>query len=375
MKGKDTDQSFLNYIKRFHIIALLETWCDKLEDFDKFKQLLPEYTVFVNYSNKSKRQGRSSGGVAVFVRTDVIEYIKPIQLKFNFGLAFLVDNILCTSTPFIIIFVYLPPFGAKVYSDSDEPNGVAHLENYINLLYSSYPDIELIISGDFNARTKNLPDYIVNDSSDYLPTPEYYKCDTFSIPRKSRDLHGELNPHGKLLLDLCCVHSLHMLNGRTRGDMDGHLTCFTANGCSLVDYTIASTDLFPLIDSFEIGQYDELTHLPQIFQLMLPIVIPLPASNPQNEHRNEARCNESNRLYYKWTPESLDKILHSDHLALIDEKINNNDIGGAIDTLNTMIQTACIQNKIKKKHANAKQKEWWDAEMKDLKHKKYSCLR
>ena len=68
-----------------------------------------------------------------------------------------------------------------------------------------------------------------------------------------------------MLLELCCTFGIHILNGRTSGDLNGELTCYTANGSSLVDYTIVSTALFNRILKFEIGNEDQFTHLPQVF--------------------------------------------------------------------------------------------------------------
>ena len=130
-----------------------------------------------------------------------------------------------------------------------------------------YSNVDLLVSGDFNARTKDCPDYIIDDSAEYIPLPVDYEEDRFSMPRNSTGLHGEVNIHGKSLLNLCCTHNIHILNGSIVGNLPGHLTCFTANGCSIVDYTVASSSLFPLIHRFEIGDADDYTHLPQLIQI------------------------------------------------------------------------------------------------------------
>ena len=125
----------------------------------------------------------------------------------------------------VYIFVYLPPYGASAYT-SDEDNGILLLESYINQVELKFPNTDLLVSGDFNARTKDCPDFIIDDSAEYIPLPDDYEEDRFSMPRNSKDLHGEVNIHGKSLLNLCCTHNIHMLNGRIVGDLPGHLTCF-----------------------------------------------------------------------------------------------------------------------------------------------------
>ena len=46
------------------------------------------------------------------------------------------------------------------------------------------------------------------------------------------------NVFGQTLVDLCCVHNIHIMNGRFHDDVDGNFTCLTSNGCNVVDYLI-----------------------------------------------------------------------------------------------------------------------------------------
>ena len=178
-----------------------------------------------------------------------------------------------------------------------------------------YPDHLFIVSGDLNARTKDQDDFIFDDSANYLPLPAFYSSDSFCMSRKSKDLTGEINEHGKQILNLCCTYDIHFLNGRTSGDPYGELTCFTANGSSLVDYTIVSTTLFDQVISFEIGHEDQYTHLPQIFSVMTK----LRTSETSGDSAAEPDSGTVNkeRLQYTWTPDSMDKLLSSDQIAYI----------------------------------------------------------
>jgi hypothetical protein len=133
--------------------------------------------------------------------------------------------------PVLYVVCYLPPTGSSFYTRL-QTDGISLLEGMLNELRASHPEHQLIVTGDFNARTKDAQDSIPDDSPLHLPLPDDYKEDTFNIKRSSRDLHGEVNEHGKSLLELCCTYGVHFLNGRTPGDMKGDLTCFTANGSS-----------------------------------------------------------------------------------------------------------------------------------------------
>jgi hypothetical protein len=54
---------------------------------------------------------------------------------------------------------------------------------------------------------------------------------------------------GKNLLYYCISYQLRILNGRVLGDAFGKYTCFTPQGCSVVDYVIVSETFFFLFST------------------------------------------------------------------------------------------------------------------------------
>ena len=93
----------------------------------------------------------------------------------------------------------------------------------------------LMICGDMNAWTGTLCDYVISDdvNSDYLP-PTYMPDQDH--PRTSKDQSA--NAQGRCLLELCKGSRIRIMNGRHKNDSNGQYTCYTANGCSVVDYLI-----------------------------------------------------------------------------------------------------------------------------------------
>ena len=275
------------------------------------------------------------------------------------------------------MFTYLPPYGSTTYG-SDEENGVLHLEKYLNQIESKYPDTGIMISGDLNARIKDLHDYIIDDSTDHLPLPSSYVEDIFEIPRNTQDKHGEVNRHGKELLRLCRTHDIHLLNGRTPGDTVEHLTCFTANGCSTVDYTLASSALFSIMDHYEIGEADEFTHLPQTIRIRTrdePVESSISDTpeEPTTSEQGDKTANQK-RTRWRWTPKSFEAMISSEHIKAFNDSIDDNNVDDAIQSLNLLVQEACSIKTVKGKNDHAKS-EWWDNEMNVLKYQKYKCLR
>jgi len=374
LKGKGQDSNFIDYIKKYDIIALLETWCSTPEEVEDLSRALPDYNITTKYGTKRSSKGRHSGGIVVLMKKHITQYLSCLEIDFQFGVSYLVDRKL-TQIPIVLVFTYLPPQGSSAYT-SDEQNGVIHLEHFINQVEIKHPNTGIIISGDLNARTKDLPDYIINDSTDYLPLPTNYIEDNFSTPRNTQDKHGEVNSHGKELLKMCCTHSMHMLNGRTPGDTAGHLTCFTANGHSTVDYTIASTLLFPLIIRYEIGDVDDYTHLPQTVTILATDFRDpqKPQTGIDDLENMRLREESKKKARYIWSENSLDVMLGSDQLRIFEEHLNCNCVDDALNSLTSLVQEACLEKVVKGKTVQCC-KDWWDEEMNALKYQKYKSLR
>ena len=129
----------------------------------------------------------------------------------------------------------MPPQGSTITCNRASEWGSLECEI---LKFSCEGDI--VLCGDLNARTGTIGDYIESDND----MPEYSPL-TYSVdedhPRVSQDT--TVNMQGRCLLDLCIGSRLRILNGRHKGDSSGKYTCYTPNGCSVVDYVIVSADI------------------------------------------------------------------------------------------------------------------------------------
>ena len=108
---------------------------------------------------------------------------------------------------------------------------------------------EIILSGDFNARTGCAKDAVENDKFNYLDT------ESIDLPIRNSADH-ELNSKGKELLDICKIYDLCIINGRKTGDLVGNYTSFQPGGNSVIDYSIVSQSLFYDILSFNVGEFN-----------------------------------------------------------------------------------------------------------------------
>ena len=238
---KHKDSFFLEYLNH-DINILSETWKSDNSNID-----IPKFNQFCSFRTKTKKAKRNSGGIMIYVKKEIqngIEILKNITksqnriwLKLNkFFFGFDEDLYICG--------IYIPPHGSPHYDNEYEK-----LENEINILSKNG---KILITGDFNSRTSNSPDFILNDeNNEYLEEilPNGYISD-FQCTRKTQDKN--LNAQGRELLELCVSAKIRILNGRFIGDLLGNITCFNQRGCSVIDYAIASESLLSSVTFFQV---------------------------------------------------------------------------------------------------------------------------
>ena len=107
-----------------------------------------------------------------------------------------------------------------------------------------YANENVIILGDFNARTGILPDFESLDEDDIL--------------FQNRDnADKKVNNNGRRLVDLCKIRDMLIVIGRVGSDNNiGNYTCTTYNGKSTIDYATADAKTITKIYSFDILGFD-----------------------------------------------------------------------------------------------------------------------
>ena len=95
---------------------------------------------------------------------------------------------------------------------------------------------------------------------------DFYELDTFTINRKTKDVN--LISFGQTLVSLCKSFNIHVINGRTKGDSLGELTYISKTGCSQIDNSIVSSELYDLGVDFCVLSHDielfDSDHLPTV---------------------------------------------------------------------------------------------------------------
>ena len=121
------------------------------------------------------------------------------------------------------------------YTKENNCNVIDTLREQLSQFYSS----EIIfIGGDFNSRGRTRDDFIIESENELDYLPQDCEIDSITSIRKNQDI--SINEYGQQLLDLCIASKLRILNGRTRGDHQGHITYIGDKGHSIVDLVLAS---------------------------------------------------------------------------------------------------------------------------------------
>jgi hypothetical protein len=221
-------------LKDFHVCFISETWCTK-----QFS--LPNKYVYCRNAVKKKKDvgGRHSGGIAIIIDEQIRKGIKIIK-ETDYGVWIKLDKYhFKIKQNMYICGLYLPP--------ANSPYAIELPYEAIERdILDLYNDGDVLLMGDTNSRTADLKDYIAYDKNDSHLHIDSSNVITCNLPERFND-DGKTNVLGKQLLDFCMNCQLYIVNGRTRGDIPGRITCAQSAGNSTVDYAIASTGLKELI--------------------------------------------------------------------------------------------------------------------------------
>ena len=242
--NKLEDENFISILKKYEIICLTETW--GLEsNIDNL--IIPDgYQAFHHYrKNKHKKAKRNSGGIMVLYKKEIGNFLK-LKNKENENILWIqIDKkLLLTKKNLVLGTVYISPINSTINNRTD--NSFDSNETFATLyqhISSFSNENDILIGGDFNARTGDLIDFIETENNEevFLPLPEIFENNTFSKSRINQD--KKYNNFGLELKDICISANMYILNGRTLGDFTGEYTYIGYRGCSVVDYVLASENL------------------------------------------------------------------------------------------------------------------------------------
>ena len=248
-KFDDNVEFFSSLYHKYDVICFSETMQNSPDYLPGFA------TPFILNAKKTKKRGRKSGGLMIFVKKEIYKYFTKVKESDN-SIWIKIENIKCSgyiSQSIYLCFCYVKPYKSKDLSE--------HIFSQLTTEISYFQSLgEVLISGDFNARTGDLTDFIPHDSTTETfsdcPLPLDYSPDP-TLPRSNTD--NQTNLHGELLTTLCKTLNLRILNGRFMGDSLGYCTFYNFNGSSCVDYMLATNRVLHNVMYFNVLPPTELS--------------------------------------------------------------------------------------------------------------------
>ena len=265
---------FKNLINNHDFISLSECWINKKSSIN-----LEGYEKIVKCRKRLKKARRDSGGIAVYYRKNLSSGVKEINWDFEDGVIFkLCKDFFNLQNDIYVLIPYMRPVNS---SRCNVDTGIDIFDILSNKLAELTDLGDIILMGDFNARTGTLPDYAeFEDKDDHhsnynIPVIPFTNNKIFkddivaaglTLQRKNTD--KSTNEYGTKLLNLCKMANILILNGRSPGDVEGNLTSCNHRGSSTIDYIGVSKNIIAYDIQFNIGSFNEHTdHAPLFFKL------------------------------------------------------------------------------------------------------------
>ena len=320
MSAKLRCPEFCDFLNQYEIIGLQES---KTDDTDSI--VLPGYTCFLN--NRDKLSRYRSGGIALFVKNSISDYIK-VENEFHSKLIlwFIISHkITLIGEDVHCGIVYIPPQGSK-YAHEEPYNELE--QEIIRYCINS---TNIILMGDFNSRSGQKDDYVSIGS--YLSKNFGLEqlCDDFSdvlnnfelnsVPLLRENDDSAINSYGNLMLDFCKNTNLFIANGRLgKVENSRRVTC---KDRSTVDYYLCTSDLFSTLQELQVHEFNCLysdAHSP------LTVVLKTINIDKKHENKHEQTSRNQGEKTKLWDPDKshlFSNNLNSELVSEIDQKISH----------------------------------------------------
>lgn len=308
-------------LSEIDILLVVETWEHQGNEIPKIKG----FTCHSIWNQKEYIGGRGYGGLACYTKDSIKEHITVVKedsykqymwLQLSTGIKDL-----------YIALCYFAPPQSPIYKNqnlsSEDP--FLHLSKDIgNFLGKG----EIILAGDFNARTQSTQTQNTIAGKDPLWLEIANEEDEEVWTRDSKD-KGDTTQMGRHLLTLGNCFNLKIINGCARFPLSTGFTCQTPQGKSVIDYILLQPQVIDKIRDFQIGQ-----RLPE--SPHSPLIITLKGDFTRQEIKDEQKIQKRVKMDYKKSgiyEQELEQIISTmewpNTCAEIDQKLTQTIIGTA----------------------------------------------
>ena len=215
------------------------------------------------FNAKVGGKGRGYGGIAAYVRIH-LQSMASIEHK-DSNNQFLVLKLQTKGTPSFIFATYFAPLNMPIYKRGivDASNPFASLSESVHAL-KSQGDVWLV--GDFNARILNEQ----FSSLEELGAPTWSSKEVLDTKWLRSSLDEKTNQMAPYFLQFGATCGLRIVNGISRFPLSSDFTFVSQQGCSTIDYLLATVESASKLVEFKILELQpESCHRPLVFHLHL----------------------------------------------------------------------------------------------------------
>ena len=244
------------YVNDFDIICLTETKTDYIDPAS-----FTGYNVI--HATKLTDKYRYGGihGIAILLSNSLSGKYQLIPSTYS-------DSVMWVKLEFgedsleqlILGAVYVPHEGSK-YHENTIFDDIANDCIFLKAKYNA----PICLIGDFNARTGLLKDFVETaDFPIFQAGPglnlddaitSIDELESLGICTRRINQDRATNNNGRQLIEMCKSLDLLVVNGRI--GKDKNIGKFTCDGKSVIDYVIASAELFPQLLNFYVDSFDQ----------------------------------------------------------------------------------------------------------------------
>ena len=200
--------------------------------------------------SRNVKRYKPSGGLAVYIHTSIQPEVRIMSEPGTESIIIkLKKEYFSQNNDIYVCFAYCVPSNSNVLHREFMPDDIWDDLQAKLAKYDAQGDI--ILLGDLNSRTHNLPDFIQGEDNQHLPAPPLYTIDTIGTFDRF-NIDQKVNSYGRKFIELCRSVPLRILNGRKLGDLMGNFTCINSRGSSAVDYGAVSPSLFHKVSHFQV---------------------------------------------------------------------------------------------------------------------------
>ena len=153
---------FIRELENADVFILQETWCRG----DVSTGCPSGYIEIMSPSTKLKgvTQGRDSGGMLIWYKANLVQYIKLIKKREFSILIKIKKDLITTDKDVFLCAAYIPPSQSPYFNE----HSFSILEDEISYFQAQG---SVLICGDLNARTGTEPDFISTQGDKHIPGP------------------------------------------------------------------------------------------------------------------------------------------------------------------------------------------------------------